>query len=152
MKPNVFNSAVVAVRPAVLTLQVRRSGGRSEGIRPQSVSGRTGCSKKWPKRSEQRSHKAASTMASCTHIALVRAISHPWWRTAPWSTQSGGTYAHVFMAGDGVGRPRRAGQLPSLLVRAQRFKMCGSPARRRQAGSGIMRRCDREAACGTSPA
>jgi hypothetical protein len=113
---------------AVLTFRSVGPGGRSEGIRPQSVSGRTGCSKKWPKRSQQRGDEAASTMASCTHLALVRAISHPWWRTAPWSTESGGTYAHVFMAGDGVGQPRRASQLPSFLFRAQRFNMCGSPA------------------------
>jgi hypothetical protein len=46
-------------------------------------------------------------MASSTHIAPVRAISHPpWRRTAPWSTQSGGDYAHVFMPEDGVGTAR----------------------------------------------
>ncbi len=33
MKPNVLDSAVVAYFAAVLTLQARRSGGRSEGIR-----------------------------------------------------------------------------------------------------------------------
>ena len=84
MKPNVLDSVrSLLYFAAGLTLQVRRSGGgRSEGIRPPSVSGR--------------------------------------------------------MVGDGVGGPRRASQLPSLLVRAQRFNMCGSPARRGRASSGIM--------------
>ena len=105
MKPNVLDSAVVAVLRCCTDLQVRRSGARSEGIRPPSVSGRTGCSKKWNKRYEQRGHQAASTMASCTHIAMVRAISHPWWRTAPWSTESRGAYAHVFMVGTALAGP-----------------------------------------------
>jgi hypothetical protein len=75
MRPNVLASAVAAVLRCCLTFRSGGLGGR-EAFAAVRL-GPHGCSKKWPKRSEQRSHVAASTMASCTHIGLVRAISHP---------------------------------------------------------------------------
>ena len=102
--------------PAVLTFRSGGPGGRSEGIRrrPARASGRTGWPEEASEHSKQQGHETASPWRPPpTSLLFERSHIRPWRRTAPWSTQSGGDYAHVFMPEDGVGLASRVSQLRS---------------------------------------
>jgi hypothetical protein len=104
---------------AVLTFRSVGPGGRSEGIcrRPARASGRTVWFEEAPGRSEQ--HETASTMGSTLRLLLFER-SHMRGGEHALVDAERRVCAHVFLPGDGVGRPRRVSQLRSLLVKALR--------------------------------